>query len=232
VPLIITAATRRAFDRLGDDLLRVLGSRLVALVASSETGSVAFASTIAPGDLDALGALVGSWHQDGLETPLLLTPDELRRSLDAFPLEYQSLLDRHIVIAGTPPFAGLNIHHVYLRQACEIEAKGHLIHLRQAWLEAAGHDDRLTDVMAASAVPLRTLLVNVARLDGGNGGTQPDEAAREGARLAGLDVPLIEQILALASTSDPVPGAPARMMPPYLAAAEALWAFVDRWQRP
>ena len=37
-----------------------------------------------------------------------MTPDEFRRSLDAFPLEYQAILDRHTVIAGTPPFAGVD----------------------------------------------------------------------------------------------------------------------------
>jgi hypothetical protein len=235
VALNLTASTRRAFDRLGQDLLRVLGSRFVALVASSETASVAFASTIEAGDLDALGALVESWHHEQLETPLLLTPDELRRSLDAFPLEYQALIERHIVIAGTPPFAGLTVHHVYLRQACEVEAKGHLIHLRQAWLEAAGHDERLADVMAASAAPLRTLLANVARLDGGDDSlaADPDQAALEGARLAGLDVSLVRNVLAFGSASAPAAASDASaQMPAYLAAAESLWVFVDQWQRP
>ena len=241
--LTLSASTRRAFDRLGQDLHRVLGSRFVALVASSSSASVAFATAIAPGDLDALSALVDSWHHEGLDTPLLLTPDELRRSLDAFPLEYQALIDRHIVIAGAPPFAGLSIHHVYLRQACEVEAKGHLIHLRQAWLEAAGHDERLAEIVAGSAAPLRRLLTSVARLDGEaagrtvspgtseSGTADADEAALDGARLAGLDVHLVGQILALEASSD----SPGRTIPSpsaCLAAAETLWAFVDRWQRP
>jgi hypothetical protein len=46
VALIIPASTRRAFDRLGADLVRVLGLRFVALVASSDTSSVAFASVL------------------------------------------------------------------------------------------------------------------------------------------------------------------------------------------
>jgi hypothetical protein len=200
------------------------------LVASSDTSSVAFASRIEAGDLAALGALVDSWHQDGLDTPLLLTADELRRSLDTFPLEYQALIDRHVVIAGTPPFGGLNIHHVYLRQACEIEAKGHLIHLRQAWIETAGHDDRLADVLAASAATLRTLLAAVARLDGGPS-VHDEEPALAGARLAGLDVALIRDVLAIESSPGRSADVTARM-PAYLAAAEALWAFVDQWQRP
>ena len=30
-----------------------------------------------------------------------------------------------------------------LRAACEVQAKSHLIHLRQGWIENVGHDDRL-----------------------------------------------------------------------------------------
>ena len=228
--LRLTASIRRAFDRLASDLGRVLGSRFVALVASSETASVAFATRFTAADLAALGPLVDTWHHDGLETPLLLTPDELRRSLDVFPLEYQGLIDRHIVIAGTPPFGGLTVHHVYLRQACETEAKGHLIHLRQLWLDTAGHDDRLADAIVASAAPLRTLLANVARLNGTTP-ADPDDGALEGARIAGLDVDLVRGILALESSPAPATEIGARM-PAYLAAAESLWAYVDQWQRP
>ena len=96
--LTLSASERRAFDRLAADLVRVLGPRFQALVATGPTSSAAFASAISAADLEALAALAGTWRHDGLDIPLLLTPDEFTRSLDVFPLEYQTIIDRHVVI--------------------------------------------------------------------------------------------------------------------------------------
>jgi hypothetical protein len=224
--LTLSPAERRAFDRLAGDLRRVFMDRFVALVASGTTSSVGFASPIRPGDLEALAALTHTWHDDGLETPLLLTPEEFRRSLDAFPIEYQAIIDRHVTIAGTPPFDGIVVDPAHLRRACEIQAKSHLIHLRQGWLEGAGDEDEMAGLVVASAAPLRALLADVARLHGESGAE--NEAALAGARVAGLPEALIREIL----QTDQNPDASrhlVRRMPEYLAASETLWAFVDRW---
>src|SRR5262245_48834526 len=133
----------RALTRLASDLQRVFGGRFVALVAHSVRDSMAFAEDVQADDLEALSALTGAWHSDGLTTPLLLTPQEFQRSLDVFPLEYQAILNHHVVIAGSPPFDGVVVPVEDLRRACEAQARGHLIHLRQGWLQAGGHDDHL-----------------------------------------------------------------------------------------
>lgn len=225
--LTLTSTARRALDRLSADLTRVLGQRLVALVASGPVSSVAFVTAIHAGDLEALGALADTWRRDGLETPLLLTPDEFHRSLDAFPLEYQALIDRHQVIVGTPPFAGTAVEREHLRHACEAAAKGFLIHVRQGWMEAAGHDDRLAGLMAESAAPLRALLNNVARLQRAAG--DDGDRALAGARVAGLDVELVAEVLALEATPDRASRMTSRLSD-YLAMATTLWAFVDEWR--
>jgi hypothetical protein len=230
------SSARRRFDRLEDDLRRVLQDRFVALVATSAAQGVAFATTIGAGDLEALGSLVDAWHRDELDTPLLMTADEFHRSLDVFPLEYQAIIDRHVVIAGTPPFGGVAVPAGELRRACEVQAKGHVIHLRQGWIEAAGHEDRIAALVARSAAPLRALLATVARLTGasadsaaGAGGAGGNDAAIAGARVAGLPEPLIGQILSIEDrppgSADAVPD-----MRAYLAASERLWDFVDSWR--
>ena len=228
--LTIPATARRAFDRLAGDVARVFRSRLAAVIATSSSASVVFAESITSGDLEAVGALIETWHREGLETPLLLTVTEFRRSLDTFPVEYQTIVDRHVVIVGEPPFRGAAVPLDQLRRACEVQAKGHLIHLRQGWLEAAGHDEALAGLLVRSAAPLRALLTNVARLHG-VGDTSDGERALAGARLAGLPGDLIRDVLAL----DDTPNRGHRLidaLPAYLSASEALWAFVDRWRSP
>ena len=226
--LTLSTSAHRRFDRLAADLRRVLGDRFVALVATGATTSVAFADRLTSGDLDALAALVDTWHREDLDTPLMMTADEFRRSLDTFSLEYQTIIDRHVVIAGTPPFAGVVLPADQLRQACEIQAKGHLIHLRQGWLEAAGHADRLATLAARSAPVLRALLSNVARL-AAHGAAHGDDAALEGAAAAGLPEALICELLALEDAPDRGRAIVSRM-PEYLAASERLWVFVDTWR--
>jgi hypothetical protein len=227
VPLTLSPPAHRAFERLAADLIRVLDRRLSALVASGPASSVAFVSSLRAGDLEALAALTETWHRDGLETPLLLTTDEFRRSLDAFPLEYQALMDRHAVIAGTPPFDGATIARENLRHACEAAAKGHLLHVRQGWIEASGHAEGLAALLANAAAPLRALLTNVARLQGL--GPADADAALAGANVAGLDRNLVSAVLALETMPDRASQLVPRL-PEYLTLATALWTFVDEWR--
>jgi hypothetical protein len=188
---------------------------------------VAFTSSLHPADLEACAVLAETWHRQGLATPLLLTPDEFRRSIDCFPLEYQAILDAHVVIAGRPPFDGVRANPDDLRAACESQAKGHLIHLRQAWLEAHGHRAQLATKLVASAAPLRALLMHVAHLSGASPQTDAD-LATFAATPAGMPRDLVEKILALEATPASASALVGRIGE-YVAAAEQLWAFVDTW---
>jgi hypothetical protein len=216
------------FRRLADDLKRVFDRRFAALVAYGPHRSAVFATSIEPADLDAMGALVETWHRDHLATPLVLTPDELRRSLDAFPMEFQAMLDRHVLIEGDDPFVGVRIDERDLQRACEIQAKGHLVHLRQGWLEAHGHGEDLAQLAARSAGPFRTLLAHVARLSGEPSDT--DEAlVAFGARAIHLPADLGRDLLSVDERPEAGPRVAARLGD-YLAATERLWAFVDAWK--
>jgi hypothetical protein len=229
-PLQLSGSSRRAFQQLSADLTRIFGDRLVALVAYGPASSVAFVRTLLSDDLEACATLADAWRHDGLAAPLLMTPDEFRRSLDTFPLEYSVILDSHVVIAGHDPFAGVAVKRDDLRRACEVQARGLLIHLRQGWLEAAGHTHRLEELVEQSAAPLRRLLTHVARLEGDHAHDTAGLAAFAAARLK-LPADLVTAVLALetapAGRHTIVP-----RLPEYLAAAERLWSFVDTWRTP
>lgn len=221
----IPPAARRAFTAMAGDLARVFGSRFVALVAYGRHRSAAFVTALTADDLDAISAASDTWHRDGLDTPLLLAADEFRRTLDVFPLEYQAILDRHEVIAGTPPFNGAVVSPEHLRRACEAQAKGHLIHLRQSWIDAGSHGHDLDSRIAGSAGPLRALLAHIARLDG-HGGMEPAEFA--GTRI-GADRDVVTAVLALEDHPEGAAALRSRLGD-YVAACERIWAFVDGWR--
>jgi hypothetical protein len=226
--LTVPERSRRAFDRLVGDATRVFGDRFVAVIAYEPAAALIFASSVTSGDLDALAVLSESWLRDGLRTPLVLTPAEFRRSVDAFPLEYQAILDRHVVLAGRSPFDEISIAPGDLRRACEVQARAQLIHLREGWLEAAGHTDELAAVIERSVGPLRVLLSNVARL---NGAPIHDAGAiaRAAEELIGMPSDLVRALLALEEAPERSRTLVPRL-PEYLAAVERLWAFIDSWR--
>jgi hypothetical protein len=179
---------REAADGLRRDLEGIVGPRLQALLvyeahgllgdllASSETTTdadlrhedlvhtLAVVDNFGIEDLTRLAKLAPTWEKRHLAVPLFLDPRELSRSLDAFPLELSQILAHHVVIAGADPFTGLSVNHNDLRRACETQVKSHLLHLREGFLQAGGDTRKVAALVGASAVPLRALLVNIARL--------------------------------------------------------------------
>lgn len=226
--LELSKTSQRAFEQMAADLARIFGPRLVALVAFGPAASMAFIRTLSSQDLDACAALVEAWRRDGLAPPLVMTPEEFRRSLDAFPLEYTAMLDAHAVIVGDDPFAGVAIRPEDVRRACEVQARGLLIHLRQGWLQAAGHASHLADLVEASSGPLRQTLLHVARLEGVRADSDDALTTFAAERLA-LPGGLIKAVLALGDAPESARQLAGRL-PEYLAAAEQLWSFVDGWR--
>jgi hypothetical protein len=231
MPTAIDATVRHGYERMAGDFQRVFGERFVALVASPSGAAAAFVASLRADDLHALGPLADAWRRESAAVPLVMTPDEFRRSLDTFPLEYQSLLDDHVVIAGHPPFEGVQIQQGDLRRACEAQARGHLIHLRQGWIGQASHHSHhvgLAHLLVDSAGPLRATLANLARLHG-------ETALEDGAlatwahRTIGMPDALVRNVLSL--TDAPHRSAAlVASMPEYLEACERLWAFTDNWR--
>src|SRR5439155_16909943 len=117
-------------------------------------------------DLRACAGRVKGWHDAGLATPLVLAGHEFDRSLDVFPLEFGAILADHTIVSGANPFEQLTVDAADLRRAVEVQARSHLLHLREGYLETRGRDDALSDLIVKSARPFAALLVSLARLEG------------------------------------------------------------------
>jgi hypothetical protein len=219
------------------DLRRIFGERLRSLIAygdhsdSTPLTCMALVASLDTVDLDACARAVQGWHRHGVATPLILPEQEFRRSLDAFPLEYSEMVRVHTPVYGSDPFETSTIAADDLRRACETQIKSHLLHLREEYIEAAGHPRAVAALVEASAPAFAALLRSVAQL---HGGTTSDRAAAtvEGARAARLPDTIVSAVLAFepARQADVSSTDPARLFPEYLAAVEQLAAFVDRWR--
>ena len=180
-------------------------------------------------DLRACAGRIAAWHARGLATPLLVAAHEFDRSLDAFPLEFGAILADHVVVSGANPFAASRLDSTDVRRACEVQARSHLLHLRESYLETHGRADALSDLIVQSAPAFTALLRSVARLEGQ--ASEDGAAARHAERTLGVAGGAITDIVTLTGVHE-LPSADAeRLFGPYLEAVEKLVAYVDGWSR-
>jgi hypothetical protein len=205
------------------------GHRVDALLDRGGTlHTMAVVSDIAFTDLAACALRLTEWTGRGFATPLLITEREFARSLDAFPLEYGDIIAQHVVVAGRDPFEGLKVKPEDLRRACEVQAKSHLLHLREGYIQTGGRPSRIADLVAASSAPFATLLRNIARLQHVKART-PDELARHAESAMGVPADVISQVVAIRRPEDLSSIDAVRLYPAYLEAVERLASFVDQW---
>ena len=210
-----------ALKPLAADLQRIFGTRLLSLVAYGPPDHPDGAHTLALverldfQDLTACAPRTSDWRRAGAAVPLLLSREEFLRTLDVFPVEYGSIIANHQLVAGQNVLATMHVAEADRRRGCELQAKSHLIHLREGYVETGGDPGRVARLLAASAPGLRALMENLEQLDS------------EAAARSGLTPELVREVAAANSTSiaDPSP-----LLARYLTAVERLWQEVDRWR--
>jgi hypothetical protein len=225
-----------AVHTLERELRGVFGPRLQSLVAYGMTSAadhapartMALVESLTEQDLRACAARAASWHAAGLATPLVVAARELARSLDAFPLEFAAIDADHVVIAGEEPFAHAKVDPADLRRACEVQARSHLLHLRESFVEAGGNGNALAILIVQSAAPLAALLGSVARLEG-HGNPDPESAGRHAERALALNGGAFTEVVKLAKVHEISAAEAERIFPTYLAATERLVEYVDGW---
>jgi hypothetical protein len=233
----------RALER---DLRSVFGDRLKSMLAFGVSAGARTDAHAAHGDgaglvhtlvvVDAIGeedlracaARARAWHDHALATPLIVGAGELARSLDVFPLEFAAIQADHILVAGSNPFEGATIDPADVRRACEVQARSHLLHLREGYIETLGRGDALAVLIVQSAPAFAALLQSVARLQTG---AQADAAAagRHVERLLGTPGGSITRVVKLAGVTE-ISGAEAQQIfPAYLDVVQRLVTYVDGW---
>ena len=208
-----------AVHTLDRGLRAIFGRRMQSFVVhgagerqDTPVATLAVVDTLTAADLRQCAASVGGWHERGLATPLIVATDEFARSLDAFPFEFGAILADHELVSGSDPFSGLVVDPADLRRACEVQARSHLLHLREAYIETRGQSDVVAALVARSAPPLAALLTNVALLH---------------------PAPTAASVLMRVSELSPVGTISAdeadRLFPDYLLAVEQLVRALDQW---
>lgn len=146
------------FEPFVQDMTSLLGEDLtaIALYGSAASGDYVYGHSninmallfkaVTVGHLKQIAVPIERWMLKGFAAPLILTSNDLERSLDVFPLLFQEIRDNHRMIKGDDPFASLTIDKVLLRLQVEQMLKGMVTEARTEFL-ASGESLKTFEAM-------------------------------------------------------------------------------------
>jgi predicted nucleotidyltransferase len=177
-------------------------------------------------DLDALrrsAATQRRWSRDGIVVPLVVTGQELRATLDLFPLDYLELRQYHLVLDGRDPFVQIDPDRRSLSRQCAQEIRSNLLRTRQRFVEGGATSDVIEALLPISVTSLLPCLRALAYMKG-RPAAHSTESFLEGiGSVIGVDCgTILEAWRVKAGTSTPGKHEMPRLLERYLVTLEQL----------
>jgi hypothetical protein len=163
-------ATRTTLQALTDALEKALGKNLAALVVY---GSAARGGYVPDeSDIDVIVVLEDTAlpHLHAIAKPLtlaryrgrveamILKRDNLSHAADVFPLLYDDLRQKNVILSGIDVFAGLHISNTHRRLRIEQELREARIRMRRAVVDALGSEANIAGAVARKVKQIRSPL--------------------------------------------------------------------------
>jgi len=102
------------------------------------------------GTLARLSEPVNRWVKKGHPVPRIFSKELLEAAADVFPIEILDISSHHVILHGESPFGNVDVQPDHLRLQCERELREKMLRLREAYVEAAGHDKELRRLLLHS----------------------------------------------------------------------------------
>jgi hypothetical protein len=172
------APVAAALDRLKDELTAAAGRNLAGLIlyggvargryrpGKSDINLIVLVHDASAAALAAIAPALRTARRTAGVDPLLLTPAEVARVADAFPTKFLDIKHHHIVIAGTDPFAGLEVSRELIRLRVAQELRNLLLRLRHGYIAVGSDWVMLHQALARVARPLALGLQALLQLAG------------------------------------------------------------------
>jgi len=217
----------------GDDLVSIM---LYGSAASGEyivgKSDINFMIVLSDKGIDSLERtfeVIKKWKKRNVATPLFLTEDYIRTSLDAFPIEYLNLQNSHQLVYGKDILKDLTFDRHYVRLQCEREVKGKLLLLREAFLETQGKGRDLQELVAQSVHAFVAVFNGLLYLKGKETPRRKREAVAQVCDTFDLDKTLFEKLLDIREKKRKPSGTEmAGVFQAYLKEVRNMWKQLDR----
>ncbi len=186
-------------------LVDILGDRMVAVYLygsvtgdgySSRRSDINSVVVLRSIDIDILSeclVLVHRGNRQRIDTPLFLTEEHIRTSLDVFPLEFSEMKMTARLVYGHDLLKDLVVEDRHTRLLCEQQIKGKLLHIRQAYLSDGLRQRGIERVLTASMKSLLPVFRALLRLKGAGEVHEADSVVRV-CQIFGLDREVFETI--------------------------------------
>ncbi len=205
-----------ALNRLEGELRDIFGSRLRSLVSYGERTRAARQASA-----DSHGGRRADRSPDARQLRVLAIVDSLTR--DDMRACAGRVAGWHDAGVATPLLLAADV-----RRAVEVQARSHLLHLREGYIETRGRADALAELIVRSAPAFAALVTSVSRLEG-HESSDPVAAAQHAEALLGMDSNIMTKLAGLAGARQIASADADRLFPSYLDAAQRLVLFVDNW---
>ena len=117
--------------------------------SSSDINTLFFVCGTIPEFIRSIAPLGKRYGRKDIRAPLVMTEEYLSQSLDVFPMEFLDLKTVNTPVFGRDVLAGAEIDKKDLRLQCERELKGRLVNLRQGFIETAGEEKLIRQMLIA-----------------------------------------------------------------------------------
>ena len=197
----------------------------------SDINVLVIADDLSLARLREAGAATRDWVAAGNPAPLLFTTAEWRGAADVFPMEYADILERHRVLRGALPTDGVTVPPANLRHQLEQDARGKLLHLRQAFVAAGSDEAAQLELLALTLSKLMILYRAFLRLHGRQPPRHYGELTRAAGELAGFDAAAVLPVVQHVRGSQRIAGRDAEAVAAgYLVALEHFVSHLDSAQ--
>jgi hypothetical protein len=232
---------REVFFGITHDYKAVFGDDLISIIlyGSAATGEyiagqsdINFMIVVSDEGIDSLEGtfeVIKKWKRRNVATPLFLTEDYVRTSLDAFPIEYLNFQNCHHPVYGKDILKDLTFDRRYVRLQCEREIKGKLLLLREAFLETGGKSKDLQKLVGQSVDAFVAVFNGLLYLKGREIPLRKRDAVGQVCDSFDLDKALFEQLLDIKEKKmKPSSTEMAGIFQAYLKEVRTMWKQLDR----
>jgi hypothetical protein len=164
---------RQTLDSLAEALQQQVGEPLVAAVlygpyakGSQRQGRTSpihlmlmlVLSDLSPLTLDRVRSVLQRKLDRGTLGVMVLGEEDLRRSMDVFPVTFLDMRHNHELLCGKDVLAELSVEPAHLRRRCEQMVRNIMIRLREVYVRQSRHPKLLQAQLWASLSSLLTAL--------------------------------------------------------------------------
>ncbi len=228
------------FPSIIDDYTQLFGNDLISIMLYGSAASgdyipgksdINFMVVLSENGIDSLDHtfdLIAKWKKRNVATPLFLTEEYVKTSLDVFPIEYLNFQNSYELVYGKDILKDLSFDREFLRMQCEREVKGKLLLLREAFLESQGRGKYLQQLIGQSLGAFVAIFNGLLHLKGEKLPRHKREVIKQVCNAFDMDSGLFKKLLEIKEKRVKLTGTEiANLFEAYLKEVQKLWKTVD-----